>query len=438
MINKFFGSEKVETHKVYGVSNEYVDSYIQRPSVDKAFVKGLKTNKHIIVYGASKQGKTSLTNEHMKDSEFVRIDCSPNSELLDIYKSILRQLKIEFEESKTENTSIKGDGKFATKAKLKFPIIGEKEIGFEAGGSIERSNEKTYTSVEYNLSLAQDISEILERVSFTGRIILENFHYLDEDQQKQIAFDLRVFEDKNILFVILGIWRERNRLPQFNGDLLDRLVEIPVEPWKYSDFLRVIAEGEPILNVSFEKLKKRIIETSCGSVGVLQELLKNSCYSAGVEETQDKCVQVVAKDLDYAISNQAYNYASRHLRCIESFIEQRVKAKEGTPKPLRIPYYFMKAVFLDQFPDISEGINRKKIQTEIQKIHHRPDDVRSSDLSNFLYNIVPMQLKKGIIPPVFDYDRSTQRLRVIDSTFYFFINYCNKESVCEMIDSMGD
>jgi hypothetical protein len=26
------------------------------------------------------------------------------------------------------------------------------------------------------------------------------------------------------------VWREKNRVVQFNGDLLDRLEEIPVEP----------------------------------------------------------------------------------------------------------------------------------------------------------------------------------------------------------------
>ena len=34
----------------------------------------------------------------------------------------------------------------------------------------------------------------------------------EEDIQKQLSIDLRIFEDYNILFIILGIWREKNRL----------------------------------------------------------------------------------------------------------------------------------------------------------------------------------------------------------------------------------
>jgi hypothetical protein len=59
---------------------------------------------------------------------------------------------------------------------------------------------------------------------------LENFHYLPESVQKCFAFDFRAFQELGVRFIILGVWRERNRLLQFNDDLLDGVQEIPVEP----------------------------------------------------------------------------------------------------------------------------------------------------------------------------------------------------------------
>jgi hypothetical protein len=76
--------------------------------------------------------------------------------------------------------------------------------------------------VPFNLELPQDISELIKRAGISKVIILENFHYLDDDKQRQVAFDLRTFQELQIRFVILGVWREKNRLAQFNGDLLDR------------------------------------------------------------------------------------------------------------------------------------------------------------------------------------------------------------------------
>lgn len=37
---------------------------------------------------------------------------------------------------------------------------------------------------------------------------------------------------------------KKNRLAQFNGDLLDRVIEIPVEPWSEDEFRQVIQKGE--------------------------------------------------------------------------------------------------------------------------------------------------------------------------------------------------
>ncbi|MGO8609505.1 hypothetical protein ACC848_41820, partial [Rhizobium johnstonii] len=63
-------------------------------------------------------------------------------------------------------------------------------------------------------------------------------------------------------------------MAQFNGDLLDRTIEIPVEPWTDADFKRVCDEGSRILNVEFDPtLLEQCIEVSFSSIGVFQELL---------------------------------------------------------------------------------------------------------------------------------------------------------------------
>jgi hypothetical protein len=238
----------MQTSDVFGVSNSNIASYIERGDVDARFIEGLNRNKHIIVFGSSKQGKTALTNKHLEGNKFIRINCSPETSPIDIYKSILRQIKVEFEEEKTTKTSSEISLNGGIQAKVKIPFITDAEANGKADITKGREREITYKSVAYNLALPQDVCEILQSVNFSKRIILENFHYLDEHSQKEMAFHLRVFEDYNILFIILGIWREKNRLSQFNGDLQDRLIEIPVEPWNKDHFEQVAAIGEKILN----------------------------------------------------------------------------------------------------------------------------------------------------------------------------------------------
>ncbi|MEG0851553.1 MAG: hypothetical protein RSD71_15265 [Flavobacterium sp.] len=420
-----------KTSEVFGVSNEEIASYIERTEVDDEFQKGLTQNKHIIIFGSSKQGKTAVTNKHLHEKDLVRIKCVPESKPIDIYKSLLRQLNIEFEEEKTSQTSIGFGGKGGIKAKVKIPFLAEAEVSGEASGTKSTTKTTKTKTIEYNLELPQDISEILRKINFKKRIVLENFHYLEEETQRDLAFHLRIFEDYNILFVILGIWREKNRLAQYNGDLQDRLIEIPVEPWKHEDFKRVILEGEPLLNVSFEEITDQIITESFDSIGVFQELCKETCIAAGVNETKDATIIIQPEHLKIAVQKKLEDYSGRHIRSIESFIEQKAKSSDKTP--LYLAFYFISIILTEQFDDIVAGMKRKQIQEKIQLAHHRPTDVRPSDMSNFLHNIKEGQIKKAIVPPIFDYDMSIRTLKIIDSTFYFFLrNYNCKELLDEL------
>lgn len=420
---------KYSTNQVFGVSNEPIETYIERNEVDKIFIEGLKRNKHIIIYGASKQGKTALTNKHLNESDYIKVNCSYNSQTIDIYKSILRQLNVEFEESKEVVVSISGEPKVGIKANVKIPFLVSVEANGELGVAIEKNKTTTYKTVEYNLELAQDLSELLRCYKFDKRIILENFHYLNEDTQKQLAIDLRVFEDYNILFIVLGIWREKNRLVQYNGDLLDRLIELPVEPWLEDDLLEIAIKGEKLLNVSFCEIVQDLLTTTFDSVGVFQELCKEICISAGVNETSKDLVSFTKGHLDKAIKKKLDDYSSRHYRCIESFVEQ--KAKSSDEVPLYIPYYFILVVLKSDFDTIMEGFKRKVLQEKIKELHHRADDVRPSDMGYFLQNLISSQVKKNITPPIFDYDNSTSSIKIIDSTFYFFLRNINTNELIE-------
>ncbi|MFH2107611.1 MAG: hypothetical protein ABII93_02980 [Chrysiogenia bacterium] len=54
-----------KTEEVFGVSSKQILSYIVRPDVDNKFFQALKSDKQVVVYGASKQGKTALVSKYL-------------------------------------------------------------------------------------------------------------------------------------------------------------------------------------------------------------------------------------------------------------------------------------------------------------------------------------------------------------------------------------
>ncbi|WP_193090528.1 hypothetical protein [Advenella sp. FME57] len=430
--------QNYDTTDVFGVKSKIIQSYIERERVDLAFQSAIEDGNQVIIYGSSKQGKTSLLLKNLDESEYIKVECAPPSTCIDIYKSILRQLGVQFVEFETTGTRSQGEVNGTAGVKIKIPVIAE--IGFDAGGksSDEKSASETIRNVEYNLALAQDITEILKAQEPSKEkrkyLVLENFHYLSQETQKALAYDLRVFQDQGIIFIILGIWREANRLVQYNGDLVDRITEIPVEPWTVDDFKKVINKGSEALNVDFSHVQDELISNSFDSIGVIQEICKHCCFEADVFSTSPKKIYITHDNLECAIKKKTDDYATRHIRSFESFATiARKKSNQSGELSLAFPYYLIKVLLTADFRNIEQGLSRAELLDKIRENHHRAEDVRSGDLGAFLHGITQHQLSKQIQPPFVDYDRGAKKLKIIDSTLYFFLKNCDKEEILDDI-----
>ncbi|MGQ7287243.1 hypothetical protein ACUN7Z_06835 [Vreelandella venusta] len=414
-----------ELNEVFGVSPNQILSYIERDKIDTKFSDSLTCGNHIVVYGASKQGKTALVSRHLPYEENIVVRLTPSTNISDIYSSILRQLGVEIETSTQNEESTKASTSVGIKAKAKILLFGEGEASASGTISAADKNTKTYETVPFNLSVAQDISELLHKINFKKKIILENFHYLDEERQREFSFDLRTFQETGIVFVILGVWRKKDRLRTFCPDLTDRVEDIPVEPWIEDDFRKVIVKGSHELNISIsESVVLTFIANSFGSIGVLQELLKVYCRVAGVNRTHEGYARHLADDsyANEALEEKCNEYRENHQQALELLASGNVTHSKGKEKaPLHLPYYLVRIIAQQGYNGIIGGLSRADITDGIKSIHHRAQDVRPGDISNLLHNISHLQFKKKLNPPLIDYDQGKRLLFAIDSTFFFFL-----------------
>src|ERR1700722_19112430 len=422
--------------EVFGVSSKPIASYVERDAVDNRFRSALETDKQVIVYGSSKQGKTSLVSKYLPYENNLLVSLTPKTAILDIYQSMLHDSGIRVVSSTTERRGTESSAGVGAKVKAMIPLFGGGEA--TGSGSVTESSgsEVKYDEIPINLELPQHIAQMLARVGSRKWVILENFHYLNEETQKQFAFDLRAFQELGVRFVILGVWREKNRMAQFNGDLLDRLIEVPVEPWEEEDFDRVATKGAASLNIIFtEDLVDEAINSSFSSIGVFQEIMKGICTVAGVNSTQAE--PYVIGDFRYfedTIRAKANDYAARHQIALEAIAAGHSSGgAKGDLPPLFLPYYLVRIILEGGFEGIANGLRRQDLHERIRAVHHRGNDVRGSDMSNLLSGLANLQSVKSISPPIIDYDSQNRVVQVVDSTFYFFIKNANLE---EIIDSL--
>lgn len=412
--------------KVFGVINDDLSTYVSRQEMNDCFNKAFEQKRQLVVYGSSKQGKTTLLNAHIKQENKIIVQCSPTINLHDIYKTVLKKLEITIQSSSSNENEDSTKSKF--NFKIKIPMLAE------AGMEVEKSTgqqEKT-SELQIDVDSAQDVAEIMKKHFPDKIIILENFHYLEEKEQKLFAFDLRTFQDIDVRVIILGIWRERNRLTQYNGDLQDRVIELPVEPWTEEHLQELIRLGEKSLNIDMNDIKNDLIKESFGNVGMLQELCKECCYDARIIETGE-LRKLTNDNLQNAITKITNSYASRFHRALETFADAKPRQSQDGSQGLGIPYFFVRVILTNfDIQQIKNGLSIYDLRTAIKNIHPNQDNKQfDRALTVFLNGISSYQKNRGITPSIFDWDTNLRKLSIVDPNFLFFTKHCNHNEFLE-------
>ena len=150
-----------KTTDVFGISRELPLNYVSRPTADDFLVDNLTRDKHLVIFGSSKQGKTSLRKHCLNNEDYIVVHCSNKWAIEDLHAAILKKAGYEVTQSSSKTTS----GKSKIFAKIKTNIFGS---GAEGGGEVENQNtEQTITHpLELDPEDVNDIINCLNAISF--------------------------------------------------------------------------------------------------------------------------------------------------------------------------------------------------------------------------------------------------------------------------------
>jgi hypothetical protein len=221
-----------------------------------------------VVYGSSKQGKTCLRKNCLQEDDYIVVQCANRWSLEDVHGNILKRAGFQITQSEKKTLS----GKNKVNASVGVKVFG---IGAKTGAEVEdgEQTETTTRSLELDLSDVNDIISALRDLDFKKYIVLEDFHYLAVESQKDFAVALKAFHEASpFCFIIIGVWLEENRLIVYNGDLAGRVVAVDADKWRSAELDEVITIGAALLNVEFtDEFKRQLLAESFESVYIVQE-----------------------------------------------------------------------------------------------------------------------------------------------------------------------
>jgi hypothetical protein len=425
--------EKYQLSRVFGVSREKPLTYVERNNVDDKFKKNLARDKHIVIYGRSKQGKTCLHRNCLEEENYIVIQCRSSMLLTDLYATILKEAgaKIDISEKKTTSGAFKVGIELAASGKIPFLAKGEAKSNFEGEQNSSTEKEKKY--IEIDPDDPNDIIRILEAMQFSKYIMLEDFHYLSKEVQCQVAIDLKAFHEKSskCCFIIVGVWLEPNRLLLYNGDLSGRLIPIDADRWEDSDLSKILSKGEELLNIKFSDTVKAAIITSCQkNVGILQETCWRLCQNYNITETQDKIISLNNdEEVDNIIKEIANDQAGRYQNLLFFLADKNNNLDEN-----ELVKWIAFVVITATPQELILGISFQTISKRIREHHPNSLIFKDSNIYNALRKLTDIQNDNKVQPLVLDYDFNSNILRIVSSEFILYTEAISEKELIKWID----
>lgn len=410
------------TKEVYGIQRNLPLNYIEREA-DDTLRDSLDREHHVVIYGSSKQGKTSLRKKNLNEEDYIIIHCSHKWDIYQLNINILKQAGFEITVSEKKTTT----GKAKIKATFGFNLFtkAEAETELEAG----RAKEKETRELELDPEDVNDIIKALNSFNFDKYIVLEDFHYLKPETQKDFAIELKAFhENSNYSFVVIGVWLEENRLIALNGDLSGRVKSVNADHWKEIELKRLVEEGEKLLNVSFpDESIDNLIERSIRNVHVVQEVCYEICKVNAVRETNQSETNVLdCSMLDQLIEKVIGQHSGRYNKFISSFVEG-FQATE-----LEMYKWLLYSILTCDEEKMNGGIRRSDFTKILEEKHPRGKDLNPGNLTQALNSVASLQVKKDITPIIVDYDASSLKLNIVDKGFIIWLKNQDMSELYEM------
>jgi (2Fe-2S) ferredoxin len=417
MANNFSAKE------VFGVQNRSTPlNYVLRDDVDSRFQKAIGDREHVVVFGGSKQGKTSLRRTYVDDSQCLIVPVSGTWKLSDLFDRILAGCGIQLRSATKKKLAGKGN----VTARVSVPKFVEIGVGAEIGGERERS----LRDYEVNPSDASDIVRLLTDIDFAKIIVIEDFHYLPSDTQRDFSLALKtIIEHSDIKFIVIGVWLGTDKLQTYNGDLIGRIVCINADKWSDSELAKVISKGADLLNVEFEgEVSNSIVRHARGSVHLVQEICLRICEMEGVLRTS-ATRQSLGRfaDINRIAKDVVQGYTDRY----EGILRGVAAAARADPERMEawcLRAAIKHAIFLEG------GLSVDVVKNFVSEHHPRGNQFRKPRITAGIRALVATQLKLGVRPIVLDFDANSGLLKCVDRGLLLWLEHQQLDDVFESID----
>lgn len=395
---------------VFGIRTRVSEhSYVDRGQLDSAVADLALRDQHIALKGESKSGKSWLRQRLFPNANVVQ--CRINDTVEAIYRQILANLEIAVVMEKTTNGSMSASFVGTAEAGWKFLAKATGSLGID-GSYMHQEVVRPIGRDEMDIEFIARVVESSDR-----RVIIEDFHYLSSDVQRQFSHELKTLWDYSAYLVIVGIWHRKNYLTYLNSDLAGRISEVNVG-WTEAELCESFRKGCEALHVYVDpKIMLRAARDSFNNIGILQSLAL-LYFEASKVFTEQK---VLVELSDFSKLDDAGMIYADQLEAVYSLFAEHVS--EGIRRRKDATQIYAFALWAIMESSDEEATMGLTLDWVFEKSHARQSRIQKANLRTVLRKFKDLQVDdrgKGL---VVSFDEATDTIIIIDKGILFYRKY---------------
>jgi hypothetical protein len=218
----------IQISEVFKTIGQPTITYVERKEgyYERLLSDAIDSNGQLcLITGASKTGKTTLYKRVLaqKGVEPVVVRCDQSLTANEFWKKALEQVEAE---RVTQTT-----GKYNSELSGGLPVLGAKK----SSGS-ECKSERILSA-----PCPDHLIEALKELPIV--LVVEDFHYLQDDTKTVIFQQWKNFVDNEVSVVVLGTTHRAVDIANSNKDLLGRICQIDILRWDELDLSQILMKG---------------------------------------------------------------------------------------------------------------------------------------------------------------------------------------------------
>lgn len=381
-----------------------------------------------LICGPSKTGKTTLYREVLRRRQevplVVRCDRSLTAE-----KVWLRALEeVDFDRVRSRSTTIKVAGTIEgeVSAKLGWRWLAEASARLKGTATAGRDEavirEKVLAEPGADLLIP-----ILKDTSY--RLVVEYFHYLDEEQKVILFEQWKRFTDNEISVIVLGTTHRAIDIANSNKDLIGRITQLNIGHWGSSDLRKVAGQGFKYLDIS---VSSSCLNTLASEAVGLPIIVQQACLALVTADGSEFRSQVRGqKDVvtPEKISKNLHAVAKKRYAQFEDNYKTIVKGPREKARRYRT-YELVLSCF--QLDPIKFALEKNELIERIGRLgldnSERPPN---ASINSTLSALTKFQATRGL--ELLEWRPKQTILHITEPAFLFYVRWRTKRKAAEPI-----